>query len=301
MRGDDPIRRRCRPSYIDDRPPLAFDGDRPPLAVCVVINAESFDNHRVAGPAMAGTPGQPPDIANATWREYGNRVGIWRLFAILAELGIPATVAQNSANATEHPAICQYATARGWEVIGHGELNNQPVRDADPAREAATIARALDALTEACGVRPRGWLSPGLMESDHTVDLLSAAGLRYVADWVLDEQPVLIEAEPRPLVAFPYTLELNDFPAVLRFGLSGADFAERIHDQYEQLRHEASRSSRVMTIALHPFITGVPHRARHLRQVLSRIAEDPAVWFATAAAVVDSCASWLGHDGHGDE
>ncbi len=266
-------------SPISQRSPLVLpDGKR--LAVWVIVNVEEWDIQQpmprtVLTPPAGGSP--MPDIPNWAWHEYGNRIGFWRLLEVFDEFAIPATLAVNGCAIAAYEAIARAAADRGWEFIGHGftQQNMQKVKD-----EAADIARTTAVIAEFTGRRPRGWLGPGLTETWETPDLLVEAGYEYVCDWVLDDEPVLLNTRAGPIVSLPYTQECNDVAMMLIQHHKASEYSDRAIDQFEQLRHDARGSARVMALVLHPYIMGAPHRLKYFRKVVEHIqtCQDAVLW-----------------------
>ncbi len=259
------------------------------LACWVIVNVEDWDPTqpmpRTVLPPPAG--GQPmPDIPNWAWHEYGNRVGFWRLARILDEHKVAASLAINGSAIAAYPQIIDAAKARGWEFMGHGftQRNMQKVED-----ETADIRRTADAVEEATGRRPRGWLGPGLTETWQTPDLLVEAGYDYVCDWVLDDQPVKLATRSGPIVSIPYTQEINDVAMMAVQHHSAAEYARRAIDQFDQLYEDAAAdgSARVMALVVHPYLMGVAHRAKYFRQALAHARAHSDVLFWTGEQILD--------------
>ena len=273
-------------SAIVDRPKLALpDGAR--LAVWTIVNVEHWSAARAMPRTILPPPmGQSllPDLPNWAWHEYGMRVGFWRLAEVLAEFAVPATLALNGRVCESYPRVAEAALRAGWEFIGHGFEQGPMHRLAD---EAEAIGRTLDAIAACTGTRPRGWESPGLTETEATIDHLAAAGIDYVADWVIDDQPVEIRASPRPVVSIPYTVETNDITIFALQNHSGEELARRCIAQFDRLYREGAQTARVMAISLHPYITGVPHRIAWLEQVFRHIRTHDAVKLWTGGAILD--------------
>jgi peptidoglycan/xylan/chitin deacetylase (PgdA/CDA1 family) len=245
------------------------------VAVWVVPNIEHF--HLEIGP-------DAPDVRNYSRRDYGNRVGIWRLFETLSKLGIRGTVALNAEVAEFYPRIMEECRKLKWELMGHGLTNSVPLRGMDKDAEAATIVKTR-AVIESSGLKMRGWLGPGLTETWNTLDLLKENGVEYVADWVNDDLPYRMN---NGLYSIPYSIELNDMPLFNNPSISAADFDRRIRETFDVLYAEGVTLPRVMCVALHPFLIGVPHRIRHLERALQYIAGHDQVWFATGSEIIDA-------------
>jgi peptidoglycan/xylan/chitin deacetylase (PgdA/CDA1 family) len=262
------------------------------LAVYLGVNLEHFAFGEGLGAELA--PGGPqPDVLNFAWRDYGNRVGAWRLLEVLDELALPATVLLNSAMYGYAPELVAAHRARGDEIAGHGRTNSERQSVLPEAGERALIEEATAAIARHDGAPPRGWLSPWIAESRVTPDLLAEAGYRYTLNWCADDAPVWMRTRAAPLLAVPYPQEVNDIPAIVARKDGGDAFARMILDDFEErLRQARDGLPQVMGIALHPYIIGQPHRLRHLRRALASIAaERHRVWITTAGAVFDHVAA----------
>ena len=272
-------------SPIIARPALKWPGAAR-LALWVIPNIEFFSLAEKV-PAAAGGSGAPvPDVPAWSVRDYGNRVGIFRLMRVLDHHGIRATVALNSDLCAQHPAIIAEGNARGWEWMGHNESNTRRLNEAPLGEEAGIISRALSTIAQATGTRPVGWLGSGLQETWDTLDLLAAEGCEYVGDWVNDDQPYVMTLEGgRRIVAMPYSQEINDKPAFERAHRTAAEFRDMICAQFDVLYREGAESGRVMAIAIHPYLTGVPHRIDAFDAALAHICAHRGVWKATGAEI----------------
>ena len=273
-------------SAIAERPALTLpNGAR--LAVWVIVNVEEWDINEtmprtVLTPPAGGAP--MPDIPNWCWHEYGNRVGFWRMLDVFDEFAIPAVLAINGSAIARYDAIVRAARERDWEFVGHGysQKNMQKVAD-----ERDDIRRTAAAIRAAAGRSPRGWLGPGLTETWETPDLLAEEGYDYVCDWVLDDQPTVLQTRARPLVNIPYTQECNDVAMMLIQHHKASEYRDRAIDQFDQLYRDAARSARVMALVVHPYIMGAPHRLRYFREALAHIrAHADVVWW-TGEQILD--------------
>jgi allantoinase len=273
-------------SAIADRAPLLLpNGAR--MAVWVIVNIEEWDPQQpmprtVITPPAGGSPS--PDIPNWCWHEYGNRVGFWRMLTVFDAFDIPAVLAINGCAIAAFPPIVDAALKRKWELIGHGftQRNMQKVAD-----ERADIRATREVIAKATGKPPRGWLGPGLTETWETPDLLVEEGYDYVADWVLDDQPVWVKTRTRPIVSLPYTQECNDVAMMLIQHHKASEYAERAIDQFEQIYADAEGSARVMAIVIHPYIMGAPHRLKYFRRVFETIRAKPDVLFWTGEQILE--------------
>jgi peptidoglycan/xylan/chitin deacetylase (PgdA/CDA1 family) len=277
---------RLEYAAISERRPLVLPGGKR-LAVWVIVNVEEWDINEtmprtVLTPPAGGAP--MPDIPNWAWHEYGNRVGFWRFVEVFDDLRVPAVLAINGSAIARYGAIVQAARERGWEFIGHGfsQKNMQKVADErDDIRKTAAAIRA------ATGRRPRGWLGPGLTESWETPDLLAEEGYDYVCDWVLDDEPVVLKTQGKPIVNLPYTQECNDVAMLLIQHHKADEYYDRAIDQFDQLYRDGRRGARVMALVVHPYIMGAPHRLKYFRNALAHIAGHDDVAFMTGEQILD--------------
>jgi allantoinase len=281
-------------SPIIRRPVLTWPGGAR-VALWIIPNIEFFSLAEKV-PAAAGGSGAPvPDIPAWSVRDYGNRVGVFRLMQVLDRHGIRATVALNSELCVQHPAIIEEANRRRWEWMGHNESNTRRLNEAPPGEEAGIIQRSLATIENATGTRPVGWLGAGLQETWHTLDLLAAQGCEYVGDWVNDDQPYMMTLEGgRRMVAMPYSQEINDKPVFERQHRTAEQFRDMICAQFDVLYREGAESGRVMAIAIHPYLTGVPHRIDAFDAALAHICGHKSVWKATGAEIARHYAAQAG-------
>jgi len=248
------------------------------LAVYVAINIEHFPYGEPCGVDLDRTT-QPWSQRSWLWREYGNRIGGWRLVELFDELGLPAGVIANTANYEHCPALIAAHRARGDELIAHGRSNAERQIDMAIDEERTMIAEVTAHMRRDDGVRPAGWLSPYLTPSLHTTDLLAEAGYGYTLDWgICDEQPFWVGAGERRILSVPYPIELNDQPAVVYRRNTAIDYADMIVDNFDEMRERSRDTALVCAISLHSFIMGQPFRARRLRQALRHIAGHRDVW-----------------------
>jgi allantoinase len=270
-------------SAIVDRPPLRWpNGAR--LALWVIPNIEylHFDMLlRSSSPRAVA-----PDIMSYARYDYGNRVAIWRIIALLDRLNIRATVALNSDVCDVCPAIIREGCRRNWEWMGHGVTISRGLTGLDEVEERTLIAQTLGKIEAATGTRPRGWLGPALAETVRTPDLLKAAGVDYVADWVNDDQPYAMQTTHGELYSVPYSTEINDMAAFPEH--SPVEFLRMIKDQFDTLYAEAADTAKVMAISLHPGKIGVPHRIRYLAEALEYINGHEHVWWTTGSEILDA-------------
>ena len=228
-----------------------------------------------------------PDVLTWSQRDYGARVGIFRIMEVLDRYKIRATVALNSDVCDFYPRIIEEAVKRDWEFMGHNQSNSRPLHQLPPETEGKVIGDTFDRIERATGARPKGWLSGGVIETWNTLDHLIDAGCEYVCDWVNDDQPYVMDVDGRRLVSVPYSSETNDFGAFLRWGMTPGEFDQLIRRQFDTLYREGAESGRVMAIALHPFLIGYPHRIGALDAALEYICGHDDVWLTTGSEIMN--------------
>lgn len=278
-------------SAIVDRPPLKLpDGAR--MAVWTIVNVEDWDIRGNMPRTVLPPPmGQPllPDLPNWSWHEYGMRVGYWRFHEVMKEFNIIPTLAINGRVCETYPRVAEAALDCGWEFMGHGYVQG-PMHRLEDQRKA--IRDTVEAIEKFTGKKPVGWESPGLTETEDTIDHLAAEGIEYVADWVLDDQPVEIDTKHGPVVSIPYTVETNDITMMALQHHSSDELLKRATDQFDRLYKESETITRVMAISLHPYITGAPHRIRYLEELYSHILKHDGVVMWTGEKI----ANWYKHE-----
>ncbi len=281
-------------SAIAHRPALQWpNGAR--LAVYIGFNVEHFAFGEGLGARIAPAAAEP-DVLNHAWREYGNRVGVWRCLELFDELALPTGALINTALYDHCPEVVAAFAARGDELIAHGHTNSQRQCDLAESDERALIEGCRERMRAEHGSAPAGWLSPWIAESVHTPDLLREAGFRYTLNWCHDDQPTRMRTRAGGLWAVPYPQELNDIPMIVGRQMDAKDFAQMVVDQFDEMLEQAQRGDRpqglVMGIALHPYIVGQPYRLRHLRRALRHIAACATitapgeVWLTTPGRIV---------------
>ncbi len=257
-------------SNITTRQPYDWpNGTR--LAVYIALNIEQFSFEEGKGAAIA-----PPDQAQShsifSWRDYGNRVGIWRLFELFDEFDIPIEAQLNTAIYEHCPDIPEALRRRGDEILGHGVTNSDEQGGLDEASEAALIADVTDTISRHEAARPIGWMSPWLSNSAVTPDLLQEAGYRYFMDWTCDDQPIWMTTRNGRILAMPYPIECNDTRGVIWYRYSAPEFADMLIDNFDEMLVQSAAQPLVCPMSLHPFVVGRPYRIRHMRRVFRHIA-----------------------------
>ena len=269
---------RAAYSAIVDRPPLRLpEGVR--LVIWPIVNLEVWEIERAMARQVLPPPTgitQLPDVPNWSWHEYGMRVGVWRFFQAFDRFAIAPTLSINAKVTETYERVARAALERGWEFMGHSyvQMPIHAVRD-----QRALIEQSLDTLEKFTGKRPVGWLGPGLTQTYDTPDLLAAAGVQYIGEWVYDDEPTEIHTRHGPLVTLPYTVELNDIPMMIVQHHSAEEFLTRARDQFERLYVEGAERAKILSFAIHPYITGVPYRIGYLEAFLEYASRHPGVVF----------------------
>jgi peptidoglycan/xylan/chitin deacetylase (PgdA/CDA1 family) len=279
-------RERFDYSAIVDRPRLRLPRSAR-VAVWTIVNVEEWDIQGPMPRTVLPPPGggsAVPDVPNWAWHDYGMRVGFWRLKAALDRARMPATLAINASVCLSYPRVAEAARDAGWEFMGHSFVQKS-LHAVPDQREV--IRKSVETLQKFTGRAPRGWLGPGLTETWETLDVLAEEGIEYVSDWVNDDQPYEIKTTSRPLVMVPYTLEINDIPMMLIQHHESRVLFERARDQFDRLYEEGGRTARVMAIAVHPYISGVPHRIKYFEQIYAYMKKRRGVWFCKGEEILD--------------
>jgi peptidoglycan/xylan/chitin deacetylase (PgdA/CDA1 family) len=253
------------------------------VAFWIIPNIEHF---RFDKPFMGATVPMP-DVPGFAQRDYGPRVGIWRMMESFDKFGLRATVALNADVCRFNPQIIRAGVERHWEWMGHGVSNSERLSGLGEGEEREVIGSTVAAIAEHTGRPPRGWLGPGLGETYVTPELLAEAGVEYVCDWCADDQPFPMRVKSGRLISVPYSQELNDIPAFLRVGYTPEQFCQIVCDQFDVLYAEGARSGRVMALALHPYLSGHPFRIKWLDRALDHITRHKDVWLTTGGEIAD--------------
>ena len=271
---------------IDRRPPLGLpDGAR--LVLWPVLALEDWDISRPMARTVISPPqGRPllPDVPNWSWHEYGMRVGFWRLTRLYDELGVAPTVTLNARVCETYPAVVEACLERGWELNAHS-YGQVPMHELDDER--AVIAKSIDIIARFSGRKPRGWFGPGLTETHDTLDHLAEAGIEYIGDWVLDDEPVTLRTASRPVVALPYNFEIHDIVLMALQHHPSDMMSMRGLDQFECLYEESAERAKIMAVACHPYLSGMPHRIRHVQRAFEEIMRRPGVVVWDGARILD--------------
>lgn len=277
-------------SAIGSRPDFCWPGDKR-LACYLALNLEHFIYGE--GGVDLDRTSPPPNLRSYLWREYGNRVGVWRLLNLFDDLSFPLGVIANTAVYDHAPEILAAHRARGDEIIGHGITNSKPLAAMDEAEERQLVQDVTARLTKEEGKPPQGWLSPYLAPSERTPDLLAEYGYDYTLDFgMMDDQPFWCETTPsnkdtpEPMLCLPYPIEMNDQPAMVFRRDTPDQFFSAAIDQFDEMRRTSSTYPQVFVLSLHSFIAGQPHRLKHLRRLLEHIqTHEKDVWITKPGEV----------------
>ena len=274
-------------SPIVDRPPLSWpDGKR--LAFYVGLNVEHYEVNKPSTSITPATAALVPDPLNYGWRDYGPRVGIWRMMDTLDRLGLRPSVLLNSDVCDRYPQIIEAGRQRDWCWLAHGQNNSNFPALMSRDDETAALEEVVTTIERATGTRPRGWMGPALNASFSTPELLADLGLDYILDWCADDQPWPMRVPNGRMIGVPYSIEINDITLFVNHSFTGPDFEQMLIDQFERLYAESETSGRVMAVAVHPFVVGQPFRMKYLERALERIVAHEDVWLPTT----DELAAW---------
>jgi peptidoglycan/xylan/chitin deacetylase (PgdA/CDA1 family) len=274
-------------SAIVDRKPMTLPrGAR--VAVWTIVNVEEWDitkpMARTVLPPPGGGANPIPDVPNFSWFEYGLRVGFWRLKAVLDRHRVKATVSLNGSVCKSYPRIVEAAVKSGWEMMGHSYIQRPTHLEED---QQGMIRKTITTIKETAGKAPRGWMGPGLTETWETPDLLAAEGIEYVCDWVNDDQPYEMRVKTGRLVSLPYTVEINDIPIFLLQHHPAEELFRRAKDQFDTLYAEGKTNARIMAIAVHPYVSGVPHRIKSFDKIFRYLKKHRGVLFWKGEEILD--------------
>jgi peptidoglycan/xylan/chitin deacetylase (PgdA/CDA1 family) len=279
-------------SALPKRPDYSWPGGKR-LAMYVALNVETFGFGMETGPVLGGALPMP-DHRNWSWREYGNRVGFWRLLELFDELGLPAAQLVNSYLYETHPDIPAAIRKRGDEFVGHGRTNSEKPGARPEDDEQKLIAEATAAIARHENRPPAGWMTPLMMPSSVTLDLLKEAGYRYVLDWPCDDQPYWMRTRAGPLLNVPYPVETNDFVPILQLHHDPLQFMATVVRQFEEMLDQSARQPLVFPLSLHTMVSGQPHRLRALRDGLRHMLghrDFNRVWLTRPGEIAAHCAA----------
>jgi allantoinase len=274
---------------LPERKQYAWPGGKR-LAFTVTTNIEWFAFGAGLGndPAKAG---EPQTQRNYSWRDYGNRIGIWWLFDLLDELALPAGHCTNSLIYEYAPQITDAIRRRGDEVIAHGRSNAENLRGLWQPDEERILREVTEAIARHEGRAPTGWFGAGAYETAHTPDLLKELGYTYLMDWPMDDQPVWLRTRSGPILSVPYPIETDDAQGVIHRGWSAATFADAVVGQFDEMLEQSARHPLVMNVSVHPYVFGQPFRLRRLRSALKHCLGRSGVWYCRPGEIAAHCHS----------
>jgi peptidoglycan/xylan/chitin deacetylase (PgdA/CDA1 family) len=267
-----------------DRPRITWPGGAR-VAFWIAPNLEFYEWDPPANPQRAPWPRPQPDLQNYGWRDYGNRVGFWRMLEVMDHYRVPGSVSLNVALCDHMPDIIKACVDRGWEFFSHGIYNTRYTYGMSEAQERAMIRDVIDSIARATGQPTDGWLSPALTNTERTMELLAEAGVKYTLDLFHDDQPTPLTLRSGRMISLPYSLEMNDFTVLLQAGVSPQGYTEMIKAQFDRLYLEGAENGTVMCIPLHPYLIGQPHRVAPFAESLDYITNHDGVWIATAREI----------------
>lgn len=284
-------------SPIIDRKPLRWpNGAR--IAVVPTINVETWN--AVPEKGKLNYPGGPnvlpiplpedvPDLINHTWREYGHRVGIWRIIEAFDRYKVTATATLNTQVGKRFPRILSELKKRNWELVAHSQIENDLLVNfsKDPAAERRYIKATLAEYEEVVGRKAKGWLSPSVSPTLNTLGILAEEGIEFFCDFVNDDQPYPIQVGNRTILSIPYTVEVNDYPLFMRHFHSPEAVYQILEAQFETLYDEGRENGRMMMIGLHPHVIGQPYRIGTLHKILAHMKSREKVWFTSREQIAD--------------
>jgi len=254
------------------------------VAVYFAVNVEHYTFGQPALSLAQFTAQLVPDPLNYGWRDYGPRVGVFRLMEILEKHGVPATGVVNSEVCELYPQIIEEGKKRGWSWVAHGRNNSTWQAGFEPDDERAYIEEVASTIEQSTGRRPKGWIGPALTATMNTNDVLAELGFSYSLDWANDDVPYDFNVKSGRLISVPYSGEVNDIPAFVIHNFTAREFREMLVGQFEQLYEEGGR---VMGVGIHPFLVGQPFRAREFSAALEEIAGRDGVWLTTTDEIAD--------------
>ena len=279
-------RERLSYSAIVDRPRLRLpNGER--IIVWTIVNLEVWDISRAMARQVLPPPTGVttlPDVPNWSWHEYGMRVGFWRFHALYERLKIRPTLAINARVCVDYPRVAQACKDSGWEFMGHSYEQGPIHGEKD---QPAMIRRTLDTIQSFTGKPALGWLGPGLTETLDTPDYLAAAGIKYIGDWVHDDEPTEIKTANGTLVTMPYSMETNDIPVMTVQHHEAAYWKQKCIDSFDRLYQEGGERPKIMAIAIHPYISGQPFRIKYLEQIYDYVNQFSGVLHWNGEQILD--------------
>jgi len=292
---------------LPERAPLRWPGGAR-VALILTFNLETWDltkdtdkAYYAGGPPILPDvlPGHTPDFPNYTWREYGQRVGIWRLIELFDQMGVKASCTANAVTFERRKAMTDAILSRGWELLAHNWEQGELLTDyaKDPAKEREIVLRTLDAFEKHVGRKAKGWLSSSLRSTLQTADILAEQGCSFYCDIMNDDQPYPLTTPHGPILSIPYSNEINDFTLLTRRGHTTDEFRDILIEELSVLHAEGATTARLMNVGLHPHVSGRAYRIRAIREFLEYAQSLDGIWWATreeiAAHYFATCANHM--------
>jgi allantoinase len=277
---------RAKYSAIVDRPKLRLPGGER-IVIWTIVNVEVWDIARPMPRQVLVPPTGVttlPDVANWSWHEYGMRVGFWRFHALYERLKIRPSLSINARVCIDYPRLAQACKDSGWEFMGHS-FDQRPMHGEPDA--AAMIDRTVKTIQAFTGKPPVGWMGPGLTETYDTPDLLKAAGIRYICDWVWDDEPAEIETKHGQLYTLPYSLDTNDIPVMAVQHHEASYWTQKCKDAFDRLYEEGASRPKILAIAVHPYLSGQPSRIKYLEAIYEYFSKFNGVLYWTGEQILD--------------
>ena len=274
-------------SMIFQRKPFKWPNGKT-IAVWVVLNVEIWAFDSAADAAIAPNGAAGPDVINYATREYGMRVGLWRIADVLDAAGIKATVALNSGVCDIYSKAVEEMKKRGWEFVGHGVTNSTPLSKYAPDQEQQMIETSLETIKKATGQKVNGWISPGQVQTVNTLNLLGELGVTYTGDWNNDDQPYRMKVKTGEMYSLPYCLIVNDTNIYSNWGFTGEQYYQSVIDQFDVLAEDSLKQPRVMGLPIHPFLVGQPEHISFFKRAVQHMKQSDRVWFATGSEILDA-------------
>lgn len=269
------------------------------LAVVFTFNLETWDliketdkSYYAGGPSILPDllPGNVPDFPNYMWREYGQRVGIWRLFSVFDELGVKPSCTVNAKTCLERKEMVDAALQRDCELIPHNYEQGELLTEFhnNPDKEEEVISKTLKVFQDITKKKPEGWLSSSLRGTLNTTEILIKHGIKFYCDAMNDDQPYMIEDKSGKIVSIPYSNEINDFTLLTRRGHTTDEFRDILLEEFSVLLEESKTTAKLMNIGLHPHVSGRAYRVRAIREFIQEVLKHDNVWWATRSQIADS-------------
>lgn len=276
-------------SPIISRRPLKWPhGAR--VTFTVHLGVEHFEWNRPIPGGAGPDAGRVPDVRNYSVRDYGHRVGIWRIIELIDKYNLKVDAGLNSMAADHHPIIIEEGKKRGWEFMAHGITNSWSLASLkEEEEERNAIRQSIQKATEATGKRPEGWIGPNLSESFNTRNILVEEGIKFIMGWCNDDQPYMMNLKAGKLACVPYSVDTNDLPAFNFSHIQPAEFEQRVRDHFDCLYEEGAKTGRVMGVTCHPFVIGIPSRIKCLERIFEYVAGHKDVWHCTPSEIVNWC------------